>query len=135
MSKKWFIVSDVHSFYTELIKALNINGFDINNENHYLVLAGDLFDRGSESVKLFNFVKELGNRFIYVKGNHEDLLFDCVKELQETGGCASYHHYTNGTVQTVQDFKNSGILDEVLDFIKNKSIDYFEIKDYIICHG
>lgn len=135
MSKKWFVVSDTHSFYTELIKALNSKNFDVNNKNHYLVLAGDLFDRGPQSVKLFNFVKSLGDRFIYVRGNHEDLLFDCVEELKQTQGCAGYYHYCNGTVQTVQELKNANILDEVLNFIQNKSIDYFKIKDYIICHG
>lgn len=135
MNKKYFIVSDIHSFYTELYEALNEKGFEVNSPNHYLVLAGDLFDRGEEAIKLFNFVKSLGDRFIYIRGNHEDLLFDCVKELKETNGCASYHHYTNGTIQTIQDLKQSNILEEVLEFIQNKSINYFEIKNYIICHG
>ena len=55
--KKYFIVSDAHSFYEILIKELNKFGFDMNNQDHVLILCGDLFDRGSESIKIYNFIK------------------------------------------------------------------------------
>ena len=44
--KKLFVVSDVHSFYNHLIKALNEKGFDKNNPDHWFVSCGDLLDRG-----------------------------------------------------------------------------------------
>ena len=37
MSKKLFVVSDVHGHYAELMKALDGVGFDANNENHIFV--------------------------------------------------------------------------------------------------
>ena len=47
MSKKYlYCVSDVHSFYDELMTALTKAGFDINNEEHIFVSCGDLLDRG-----------------------------------------------------------------------------------------
>lgn len=42
MSRKYFVVSDVHSYYKELMKALNENGFDKDNPSHVFVSCGDL---------------------------------------------------------------------------------------------
>lgn len=94
--KTYFIVSDTHSFYTPLQNALNEKGFDISNKNHILVINGDLFDRGDETNELYKFVKSLKNRVILIKGNHEDLLRECLdkKYPQE-------HDFTNGTVKTL----------------------------------
>ena len=41
---KFFVVSDIHGFYNELIKAVSSAGFDKNNKNHTLIICGDLFD-------------------------------------------------------------------------------------------
>ena len=57
--KKYFVASDIYSFYTPFIKELNKTGFDLNNEEHILIICGDLFDRGSESLKLYEFIKTL----------------------------------------------------------------------------
>ena len=51
--KKLFVVSDVHSFYTQLIKVLNEKGFDKNNPEHWFVSCGDLLDRGPESQQCY----------------------------------------------------------------------------------
>ena len=46
MSKKFFVVADVHSFYDEMKQELDTAGFDINNPDHILVSCGDVLDRG-----------------------------------------------------------------------------------------
>ena len=67
--KKYFVGSDIHSFYTPFIKELNKKGFDLNNEEHILIICGDLFDRGSESLKLYEFIKSLPKeRRILIRG-------------------------------------------------------------------
>ena len=43
---KFFVVSDVHGFYDELLNALDDAGFDSENTDHYLISCGDNFDRG-----------------------------------------------------------------------------------------
>ena len=148
---KYFVVGDVHSFFDEMMNALNEKGFDIDNPNHNLVVCGDLFDRGPKAVELLNFVQSLGDRFIYVRGNHEDLLFDCYKELLRGRGCGD-HHRSNGTIGTISQFtglsyyelvfstpeRNAALsekLEPVLDFITDKSVDYYEVGDYIFVHG
>ena len=60
------MASDIHSFYTPFIKELNKTGFDLNNEEHLLIICGYLFDRGSESLK---FIKSLPKeRRILIRG-------------------------------------------------------------------
>jgi hypothetical protein len=151
--KKYFVVSDVHSFFSELMEALNEKGFEKDNPDHILCVCGDLFDRGNQAVKLFEFVKELQkqNRLIYITGNHEDLLFRCVDELA-SGHYPGYYHFQNGTVKTICQFcgisetqiyerdeiainKIYGIMQPILDFIRDNSVDYAKIGDVILVHG
>ena len=148
---KYFCVSDVHSFFDELVTALDNAGFDKDNPEHVLCVLGDLFDRGKKSVQLFEFVKELHskNRLIYILGNHEDLLSQCVQEI--SSGCIpSSHHFSNGTVRTICQFcgedewilydptwrdKIYNKLKPILDFIYSAGVNYAEIGDTILVHG
>ena len=148
---KYFVVSDVHSYFKELMEALHEKGFEIDNKEHKLIVCGDLFDRGDETVKLFEFIKELHaqDRLIYVKGNHEDLLFECMSELMNDH-IPSYHHYSNGTIHTICNLcgyrseylvtpdRKTEIYDKVkplLDFITTTCVDYYDVKNYIFTHG
>ena len=149
--KKFFVTSDVHSFFDELMAALNEKGFDKNNKDHILCVCGDLFDRGDKTVELFEFVKSLQaqDRLIYVSGNHESLIFDCMAEIYR-GRVPSGHHFSNGTVKTICQFcgqnewivydptwrnKICEIMQPVLDFISDNCVDYAEIGEYVLTHG
>ena len=151
MNKKFFVTSDVHSFLDELMVALTEKGFDIDNKDHILCVCGDLFDRGDKTVELFRFVKSLQeqDRLVYVAGNHESLLFDCVSEIYR-GQTPSPHHRHNGTLKTICQFcgQNEWIMYDptwrdkicetmkpVLDFIADNCVDYAEIGNYILVHG
>lgn len=65
---KYYVVADVHGFYTQMINALNENGFDENNPNHKLVICGDAFDRGKENIKMLLYMKKLieKDKLIYI---------------------------------------------------------------------
>ena len=151
MAKKYFITSDVHSFFDELIVALNEKGFDINNNDHVLCICGDLFDRGNKTVELFEFVKNLQeqDRLIYVKGNHEWLLEECMKEIRR-GDIPNSHHFSNGTIKSICQFccqnewimydptwrdKICEIMQPILDFIDKNCVNYAEIGQYVLTHG
>lgn len=94
---KYFIVSDTHSFYTELKEGLDDAGYDINNPEHCFVLNGDLFDRGEESAEILKFVRSIPKeRRVLIRGNHEYLL----KQLADKVFPES-HDFSNGTVFTM----------------------------------
>lgn len=148
---KYFVISDTHSFYTETIKALNEKGYDSTNENHTLILCGDAFDRGKESKQMFEWLQSLPqDRFVYIKGNHEDLLQECYNDIK-TGVNLSYHHLHNGTLNTISDIcdvnwydiglvretdrKIEKDLQPLLNFIDKKCVDYFETNNYVFVHG
>ena len=151
--KKYFVAADIHSFYTIFKKALTKAEWQQDNPDHILVVAGDLFDRGPEAKQLLAFVQSLGDRFIYVRGNHEDLMEDCLYELTE-GMMVGSHHISNGTVDTICQLSDltAGELQSymwqtstqyeiynkmkpIIEWTREKAINYFEIGDYIITHG
>ena len=144
--KKLFIVSDVHSYYYELMTALNNAGFDINNEEHIFVSCGDLFDRGSFPRKVLEFVNSLpDNRKILIRGNHEDLAVSCICR-----GYFAQHDMWNGTMETIQMLSEYwqdpyAVPEEdiIESFYKNpewlkyynSTVYYAEVGDYIFTHG
>ena len=148
---KYFVCSDIHSAYTPWMNALNDACFDENNDDHKIVVCGDLFDRLDETVQTYEFAKKMAeqNKLIYVRGNHEDLLFDCVADIY-AGRIPSPHHFSNGTVKTICQLcgqnewivydpswrdKICDIMRPILDWIDETSVDYFEDGPYVFTHG
>ena len=136
---KFFTTSDTHSFYTPLKNALDEKGFDPNNEDHWLVVCGDCFDRGDESNEVLKFLMSL-ERKILVRGNHDILLEECcMREF------AYSHDISNGTKKTIQDL---GRVDNETSFAecccrtwdrlaryRELLVNYFETKNYIFVHS
>ena len=117
---KYFIVSDIHSFYNELQWALKAAGFNKRNKNHTLIVLGDLFDRGPDALKVYKFLMSIPKkRCILVRGNHE-LLY---KELLNADYPGS-HDFSNHTVDTFCQIART----KIYDFDCRES--YFEQSDY-----
>ena len=137
---KYFVSSDIHGFYNEWKNALKEKGFDILNSNHKIILCGDLFDRGRQPKQIIDFILNNKNKFIIIKGNHEDLIEDLIERNQST-----IYDLHNGTSTTIVDLcpewlitefdlkkisKQTG-LNEILSMCQN----YFETDNYIFVHG
>lgn len=136
---KFFVTSDIHSFYTPFKKALDEAGFDPNNEEHWLIVCGDCFDRGNESEEVLHFLMSL-ERKIFVKGNHDTLLEECcMREFPYS------HDSSNGTVKTIKDL--GGVVyrrsfaecccrtwDKLARY-RELLVNYFETQNYIFVHS
>lgn len=147
---KFFVVSDVHSYYYELMQALNKAGFDENDKSHIFVSCGDLLDRGPDAKKCLEFVNNLNDdRKILIKGNHEQLLEDIIHR-----GYFLSHDYHNKTHETVYQLTGIHPTDNIpsiysvdraaiLDMLVNKDwdkyrtklINYYETDKYVFVHG
>ena len=140
---KYFISSDIHSYYDKYKKALDNRGFDINNENHVVVILGDLFDRGEQHKELIDFLLRLPeSRTLLIIGNHEDLM----DELIERGYYLDYD-VSNGTYATLMELcginyrsfttkQVKEILTSVGYYnIRSRMKDYYEINNNIFVHG
>ena len=147
---KYFIVSDIHSFATELKQSLREAGFNKRSKDHFLVVLGDIFDRGNETIEVYNFIKSIPKkRRVLVRGNHEQLLLDLLhKPYPDT------YDYSNGTLKTfthiVENLWGVGAAcnidwEEQKDIVRESEIvkwlqsdewqDYFELDKYIFVHS
>lgn len=133
---KFFVISDVHSFYTPMKEALDAAGFDPDDEDHWLISCGDNFDRGSESVEVLRYLRRL-QRKILIKGNHELLL-----EEYCSRGYPEPHDYHNGTVYTVNQLGHGDFFSERADYAWNRVRSlikdmrfFYETQHYIFVHS
>ena len=153
---KYYVVSDIHGYYDQLIRALEAAGFFGETQPCKLIVCGDLLDRGSQANELIAFMLELlqKGQLIYVLGNHEDLLVQCLQEIARSGaydiaqGCS--HHYRNKTWDTLLQISAMSEVDacnhsELLvrsvvqsafyEKLLPAGVDYYETPHYIFTHG
>lgn len=136
---KFFVISDIHGFYTEMKEALDKAGFDCNNEEHWLVSCGDEWDRGPDPIGVMKYLNSL-ERKIIIRGNHtilfEDLCYRCYP---------GWHDKGNGTLDTVKKIGNYN-LDKQFDLCceralsrtkvyRRNMVNYFETKNHIFVHS
>ena len=142
--KEYFILSDIHSFYNEMMQALQKEGFDTNNRNHIVIVCGDLLDRGPDSKKVVDFFYDLykQNRCILIRGNHEDL-FDRMVITRRYGS----HDFHNGTLKTLGQLQEKPLAEETTallfdecisgydkhwDELKDSMLNYYELGKYVL---
>lgn len=145
---KYFVCSDIHGYFKELIESLALVGYDSKNEDHKLIVVGDMFDRGPDSKKVFEYLFDLQSKgkAIVVKGNHE-LFIGEVHDLNEERVKFNIKH--NGFQHTLNSFCGEDVSDWELIDIRTKMhennemlfywIDtlpyYYELEDYIFVHS
>lgn len=151
---KYYVVADVHGFYSELITALNEKVFFNDNSPRKLVVCGDVFDRGKEAIELQDFIVDLMEKseVILIRGNHEDLIVKMVDDyLRWMVEPVMYTaHWSNGTVDTVLQLTGMDLHEISVNAKTMKSrmdntpffkkiipamVDYFETEHYIFVHG
>ena len=101
MKKKLFICSDIHGYYQQMKSALDEAGFDENNDNHLLIVVGDIFDRGGEALMVYEYLKRLigEGKAIVTRGNHDKFFIDFLQ-----GSVSPFNYLHNGTNETIADF-------------------------------
>ena len=101
MKKKLFICSDIHGYYQQMKSALDEAGFDENNDNHLLIVVGDIFDRGGEALMVYEYLKRLigEGKAIVTRGNHDKFFIDFLQ-----GSVNPFNYLHNGTNETIADF-------------------------------
>lgn len=146
---RYYVISDVHGYYTQMKSALEKAGFFSDTTPHKLIMLGDLFDRGHEAKHLQQFILEQmeQDKIILIRGNHEDLFVELV--TTDAGMPYSYHK-SNGTYDTalqltgfdpvMASIRHYDFADAAKDTPFYKEIipamlDYFETEHYVFTHG
>jgi len=137
---KYFIVADVHGFYTKMNKALKAAGFDKSNPEHIFVSLGDAMDRGEQPEKVLQFMLSIpAERRILIRGNHEDLMEQAINRRY-------FYSYdlTNGTQRTAFLLTGKRVEFDALDDLRRhplyneyiaNCVDYHETAGAIFVHG
>ena len=149
MSTKYYVVSDVHGFYSNMVHSLKLAGYYEDTSPHKLIICGDVMDRGTEAKEMQEFVLDLlkKDEVILIRGNHEDLFEELASKDK---GILYSHHEHNGTWQT--GIQLTGMSPNVAfayndlfaahlrqtPFYKEimpKMVPYYETEHYIFVHG
>lgn len=110
---RYFIFSDTHGKFTALKKALDDAGYDSNNKNHWLISAGDLFDRGRENKEIYEFLDSIEQKTM-ILGNHDEYLLNIL----------------NGRFSNlVWNCRNNGLATTLANFSNTREDYFYSIKD------
>ena len=147
----YILVSDIHGFCSELMRAIA----PVMGKDDVLVVLGDILDRGKEAKATVAFLMRLlsEGRLILIRGNHEDLFLDCLRDIENGRiywAASASHHLTNGTFDTLLQLTDMTVeqaLDDPMELVRRakesdyyKTLipacrDYVEIDNYILVHG
>ncbi|MGL4694815.1 metallophosphoesterase [Enterococcus larvae] len=144
MKEYVYAISDIHGEY-ELFQQL-VEYYD--EENHQLVLIGDLNDRGKRTKECFLLGKKLVEErgAIYLRGNHEEYFLQFLQNPEDW-----YPGYVrNGGKETMESLLHKGATEEyspteiammirsryadLVDFLVQRPL-YFEWENYIFVHA
>lgn len=148
------VISDTHGYFNETKAALNEKGL-IKNKNNKVLLNGDILDRGPDAVRLTDYLITLlkENRLILIRGNHEDLIEDALREIEngKIGEVSGFsHHRLNGTFNTIIQLSGMSIREALANprvlvrRVKNSPyyrillpacVNYYETEKHIFTHG
>lgn len=111
---KLYTVGDVHGCYNELQELMDLVLEDIGNDPAKIVFLGDYVDRGPDSAKVVDYLDSLrlsgpeGIDFVFLKGNHEDMLIKAVFESPTRDDLDMY--YLNGGWATEESYKDNNFI-------------------------
>ncbi len=145
----YFCVSDLHGYYDVLIDTLNKHGFDETNDNHTLIVIGDMVDRGPQNKELIEYIYKLhqSNKAIVLLGNHDFFLLEFLRgnfgrtnfNFKRNGHKITIEHLLGHSFEEKEEYTDEqDKLNEMYPYLKGflESLDpYYELKDYVFVHG
>lgn len=111
--KRILAIGDIHGSYRKLLSLWK--KVEFNPSEDFLVFLGDYIDRGSESIRVLNFVRKLKKKnpenVVLLRGNHEDMLLKYFKERDDI-----WRYSRNGGDRTLREFQKLGE-DKISEFV------------------
>lgn len=145
---EYFVISDIHGYYTVMKDSLTQAGYDHTNPNHHLIVVGDMFDRGHQSKEVLEFLYPLeraGNATV-ILGNHDTFLIELFEGNYDRVGFNMLYNGFDKTLWSLSGIRPS--IDNIEEV--HQKIDwnhpylyqwlislpyYHEVGDYIFVHG
>jgi serine/threonine protein phosphatase 1 len=130
---KTFVIGDIHGRRAQLHCLLDMIPREAATDT--LVFLGDLIDRGADApgvvADVIEVQREQPERVITLRGNHEQMLLDCIDEgariwfAPKTGGARTFEQYTSSAlrIKTEDDF--TAAQQKIADAIPAEHIEFF----------
>lgn len=122
-----YCMSDLHGQYQQFKKLLNLIDFD---ENDTLYILGDIVDRGPESLKIIEDIKNNENIHPLI-GNHEYNMMLCANFLLKEITESSVKELENNQLDLIVDWFSNGGKTTFLEFMQYSKEQQKDILDYI----
>ena len=127
-------IGDIHGEYDKLKQVLDKANYNENNDK--LILIGDYIDRGNQSKKVIQLVKELVNTgAIALKGNHEDMAYNYIQKLQETKNNNRDIYFMNGGKKTLNCYSNTEQFVQDIEWLNKLPVKHVIEDEYIFVHA
>lgn len=128
-----YAVSDIHGDKKRFLKLLEKINF---NEKDTMYILGDVIDRGSEPIKLLQFILSQKN-MVLLMGNHEKMMIDGIKNRSDS---AFMDWLYNGGGSTLDEYSKLDDAEKERIMIELEKLSFFEIlnvngQDFILCHA
>ncbi len=109
-----FVIGDIHGCFDEFTKI--IEGIDRTKTR--IILVGDLIDRGPDSEKVIDYVRE--HNIECVKGNHELMAEECLRDLKNFNSyklfCSNW--FNNGGNDVFNQYNTNSSLNKLIQNIE-----------------
>ncbi len=128
ISPRRIIIGDVHGHYEGLTRLLAEISPRTEDQVYFL---GDLIDRGPDSAKVVEFVKQRGYHCLL--GNHEQLMLDAFPEGRIFAPALQAWLYSGGR-STVASYGEDGILLDHLEWLRSLPT-YLDLGDLWLVHA
>lgn len=138
---KYFVFSDVHGCYKELLNSLNNAGYDEMDENHKLIFLGDAFDKNRDDYNMYLFLKNniRNDKLIWILGNHDLYLLNVLRNRKINKFCyntvLNIGKGLNKDLSNIEDYIDILIEDGLFELLTNKTRYYFETNNYVLTHA
>ena len=135
---RYVVITDIHGCFDEMQELLAKTGFDRKEDT--LILAGDLMDRGPKNVECFLFIRdlkeEMGERFVYVRGNHDQMLMDTVESGFRFWERKRELWYYNGGDLTAEAFRKAEIpIRDAALWLEKNTVLYYVGEGFQVVHA
>ena len=146
---KYFCVSDIHGHFDVLFDCLLEARWNTEDDNHHLIVIGDMTDRGPQNKEVLEFVAELvtNKKATLIMGNHDIFLRNffvgdfsrTVFDIERNGHGFTLSQLLDKEITVDTDFKDESlVMNKKYPQIRNLlSSDryYLELGNYILVHG
>ncbi|TVY09833.1 metallophosphoesterase family protein [Paenibacillus cremeus] len=126
MSKRTFVISDIHGCHDEFNKLLKECGY--NSKTDHLILLGDYVDRGFKSKEVVSQVMKLvyEDDAIALRGNHDQMFLDIFSDEPD-----DYLFLHNGGISTIESYCGLNWFEgyQGFDYMR-----YLQAKEFILKH-